>query len=593
MNPFAEATRQGYGPFEIIEYLLRFPKMKKKIESALKQGYTLDQITSFLQSGTDGKVRSPERYPVRDPITNQPEGRESYAGRSARNERKRNALEQLIDPRRALAAGGGAALGYATGGPLGAVAGLQGGNQAFEDIIKKYEDATAQGSNLSLQDFLSSAAKGTQEGLKSYAMMRAAKSLYDRLYGGGRGGVTLETGPFEEGQEAPQQQQVPQIGYNQPGVVGEAPPSPPEGPVAPEPIVPTPPSPTPVEQPPLSPSSYNYFKDKKVDGVIRSLAKQVEPEKIEKALTKLYGKEFIKDIKKGTGKSAVEAITEAVEYDRSQQEQQQPIEPVQEVVETKVEEEATIPEEAQMKEPQLSKAKEVEDVYERVSQSLPNIREKKTKPISAEQVAANKSSNVRYMQYDPRSSQLEVLFFPSGSSSKGSVYVYDSVPEDVFRKVVAGDAKTITTGENLIRAWPVGKEGSMGAAFDKFIKKPTTSSGELSYQPKQLEDKEITNDYMKKVREADQTIKASLAFEPFKRIVETAKAKQRMPNIRKAYEFLKELDDDMIASISAEVDLRLSRQGGRKTPKRKESAFRQVKEEMVGDEVTQSFEEGA
>jgi hypothetical protein len=76
-----------------------------------------------------------------------------------------------------------------------------------------------------------------------------------------------------------------------------------------------------------------------------------------------------------------------------------------------------------------------------------------------------KSSNLWKLGYDA-SKQVMIAEFNTGKR-----YRYLDVPFTVFDKVVNGRAHPITTGSNKWGSWDPRKYPSIGAAFDKYIKK--------------------------------------------------------------------------------------------------------------------------
>lgn len=74
------------------------------------------------------------------------------------------------------------------------------------------------------------------------------------------------------------------------------------------------------------------------------------------------------------------------------------------------------------------------------------------------------SSNVWGAAYDPRSGKMKVRF------QGGSEYEYDGVPENIFRAFIKGNASAKTKGRNQYGQWWVGKNPSLGAALNQYIK---------------------------------------------------------------------------------------------------------------------------
>jgi len=74
------------------------------------------------------------------------------------------------------------------------------------------------------------------------------------------------------------------------------------------------------------------------------------------------------------------------------------------------------------------------------------------------------SSNVWGVSYDQKSSRLKVRF------QGGSIYEYNGVPANIFRAFVRGNAAAKTEGHNQYGAWWRGKNPSLGAALNQYIK---------------------------------------------------------------------------------------------------------------------------
>lgn len=74
------------------------------------------------------------------------------------------------------------------------------------------------------------------------------------------------------------------------------------------------------------------------------------------------------------------------------------------------------------------------------------------------------SSNVWGANYDPQSGKMKVRF------QGGSEYEYDGVPENIFRAFIKGNASARTKGRNEHGQWWVGKNPSLGAALNQYIK---------------------------------------------------------------------------------------------------------------------------
>lgn len=74
------------------------------------------------------------------------------------------------------------------------------------------------------------------------------------------------------------------------------------------------------------------------------------------------------------------------------------------------------------------------------------------------------SSNVWGAAYDQKSGKMKVRF------QGGSEYEYDGVPENIFKAFIKGNASAKTKGKNQYGQWWVGKNPSLGAALNQYIK---------------------------------------------------------------------------------------------------------------------------
>lgn len=74
-----------------------------------------------------------------------------------------------------------------------------------------------------------------------------------------------------------------------------------------------------------------------------------------------------------------------------------------------------------------------------------------------------KSANVWKFKYNTITEEFVVKF------QDGSTYTYYNVPENVFSKVIEGDAACISEGENRFGSWFIGKSPSVGAALYQYV----------------------------------------------------------------------------------------------------------------------------
>jgi hypothetical protein len=105
------------------------------------------------------------------------------------------------------------------------------------------------------------------------------------------------------------------------------------------------------------------------------------------------------------------------------------------------------------------------------------------------------SAVVRRMTYNPDDGTLKVIF------NNNSAYNYYDVPEDAWTQLSEGQATAKTNGQNEFGVWWSGKNPSVGAALNKYIKKP-------EYIYEKIDDVDVTQDDMDDII---QEIKAKVA----------------------------------------------------------------------------------
>ncbi len=84
--------------------------------------------------------------------------------------------------------------------------------------------------------------------------------------------------------------------------------------------------------------------------------------------------------------------------------------------------------------------------------------------INGIQHADLNSSNIWGTMYDPKTGKMKVRF------QGGSEYEYDGVPANIYRAFTKGNASARTRGRNQYGQWWVGKNPSLGAAMNQYIK---------------------------------------------------------------------------------------------------------------------------
>lgn len=74
------------------------------------------------------------------------------------------------------------------------------------------------------------------------------------------------------------------------------------------------------------------------------------------------------------------------------------------------------------------------------------------------------SSNVWGANYDQNTGKMKVRF------QGGSVYEYDGIPKPIFDAFIHGNAEAKTSGQNRYGRWWRGKNPSLGAALNQYVK---------------------------------------------------------------------------------------------------------------------------
>lgn len=74
------------------------------------------------------------------------------------------------------------------------------------------------------------------------------------------------------------------------------------------------------------------------------------------------------------------------------------------------------------------------------------------------------SSNVWGAAYNPKTGKMRVRF------QGGSIYEYGGIPKAIFDAFIHGNAEAQTNGQNRYGRWWKGKNPSLGAALNKYIK---------------------------------------------------------------------------------------------------------------------------
>jgi len=109
----------------------------------------------------------------------------------------------------------------------------------------------------------------------------------------------------------------------------------------------------------------------------------------------------------------------------------------------------------------LRNPSELERVVQYLHQMMPSGQQPVVDGI---QHADLNSSTIWGTQYDPSTGKMKVRF------QGGSEYEYDGIPANIYRAFSQGQASATTQGQNQYGRWWQGKNPSMGAAMNQYIK---------------------------------------------------------------------------------------------------------------------------
>ena len=611
MNPFDVAKAAGYTPEKILSYFAKaIPGFDGKMSQAMASGYSVDQVLNFLQKQFSGAKVDRRVQRQLQPVF---QGEASFGNRGTLPEKK-----ELNTEIGALAGGAtGAVVGGLAGGIPGAISGASAGSSAMSDLLKKYEAHKREGGSLSMGDFIKAAIKGGAAGV---AALKAPEVL-----------AALQASGSKE--ELPKEEQ----GVNVQAQSTTA--------LQPE---------SPVELQGMGPEdSFKIMEVEGKGQVLKNLAPQLSPEDMIGVLKKQMGPRAFKALGDKHGTPTEELVTQAWEFVRASgqpapgQQQGTPLpssppteesieadtlqemaggpggqsairESVEESVSRSVNRDvkqidtAVKPEEMQSgktlqpaeEQTPYSKAlwekEDVKPIYkgsghpelQKYIASIGQIdTEGKAKPVSAKEIKGIQSSNVRYADYDKDTKKLQVLFYPSGKNkTHGDIYEYEDVPFDDVEKMMAGSGNAKTSGANSFRAWFIGKNPSVGHAFDKFIKKKN-DQGDPVYPVKKISEQYVNDEELLKVRGADTVHKAIQYIDAFEDLTLKAQAGQRGEGMKQMDASLKELPEGLLEKFIFAVTKEMSGEIKEAEKKGKSKRYKGGRENVIKQRVADKVDE--
>lgn len=565
MNPFTAAKLAGHTAQDVLKYLSKTDSnIAKMIARALGAGYAADEVMNYLGKATDGSFseskKSDPRYGASYSRTMRvmnervPESvKQSRAERGDVNEQ----LGGILDAGNLIGAGLGAAAGSATG--LGPIAGGLGGIASWQEIQKRYKKHQQEGGQLSLQDFIASLAKGA-------GLAFGGSKVQDML-----GGQAADPGepaqlppPPVDGKLASEnvENPVPEIAQ---GIDTQLP-------IAQEPQAKV------LDKEAAYKDITSLFNAPIVDTIAGGSNDTID---LISGLNRLDEKKS-KLIGKRSGLTQEEALQGALDYVKSRRDTQNAVKPeVQELVKPEEAQQpisavqavslAPIAQEAQAElvQPETEPKKQgklgtksdvkplymtdgdesfVADVFHNVFD--PDKIERKPSAVKGKLTPlkiALKSSNVRGARLNPDTGKMRVVFAARKNRKGGTVYEYDNVDLDTFKKMTNGEARPITEGSNEYGIWFNEKDPSVGAAFSKHIR---SNPEDFPFVPIEESGKSVEE---KQIVQSDRAFQATRLFAPFLKVQERGRTKNTgkalKERVKDAFPVVKGMDEEFMADL--------------------------------------------
>lgn len=212
-----------------------------------------------------------------------------------------------------------------------------------------------------------------------------------------------------------------------------------------------------------------------------------------------------------------------------------------------------------IKDQDVSTPEKAKAAVEQIKDENQFINEKDIKPSEKSKDALQsdlKSSVIRYTNYNDEDQVAKVVF------NNGHTYIYKNVPIESYKKMIAGQTPAKTSGENQWGMWWVGKNPSLGAAFNKHIKAPGFEYKRIGDTPFEEEE------YLKEAQEAKKALKGYISEE---RKTKTASSSIRTKKVKNE-DLSKQIKDRKIDLMNDVENIK-----DKKGPERKEA----IKEHVI------------
>ena len=527
MNAFELAQSVGFDENSILKFLAKAnPQISDALSKAIKLGYSTEDVFNYLSKAMNGAKVNP-KFQKRV---------FSQANEANIHRRAQNVPVDAGKATQLPIIGGlvGAGVGFATGGPIGALAGGISGYGQLDKLSKAYEEHTRSGGEIPFTDFISNLAIGStiaglggsqvkplRELAKNYIASLGSEAPQTPGAIGNQtsqafGGQGIQGQPQEASQEsgAPQAAPTRQEGQS---YLGRA----------------------------LEGKDFSSL-DPKVKNRVVTLGRKLEEfqnkglpyddPKVQRVVERVN--QILGNAKTGTVARETERFNK--EYQDTETES---IEETEEIApEQKLNrdiKENTLKGRAKIS----ADPNQFENVFKI---DIPKENEIKSidKPTKSLQNSL-KSSNVSGVFYDDKTNKMRIIF------KSGSPYEYENATIKELEQVIGGKAKPITEGANQYGFWFPEKNKSVGAAFNKFIKK---KEEEFPFRP--LEKKELKPEELQ-AQESQRTFNVTNFFEPFKKLRKKGQQHLKGQVLKELVPAMKNMDDEEAQAIVAEIEEKL------------------------------------